>query len=120
MILVVDDSAAAGGDGRLTGPFNCYTGTSNSAQTCFSDTAADDPGDNIFLFSGNYTGGFQLLNNQRLIGQGATNTLANIGGVTVPAHSDALPVTGGINPTITTSTATTNAISLGSGNTLRG
>ncbi|HKR11326.1 MAG TPA: Ig-like domain repeat protein, partial [Pyrinomonadaceae bacterium] len=119
-IWFVDDSAVVGGDGRLTKPFNCYTGASNVAQTCFSDTASDQPGDNIFLFSGNYLGGFQLLPNQRLIGQGATNTLVNITGVTVPAHSDALPSTGGLSPTITTTGATINAIPLASNNTVRG
>jgi Bacterial Ig domain/Calx-beta domain/Bacterial cadherin-like domain len=120
MIWFVDDSAVVGGDGRLTGPFNCYTGTSNGAQSCFSDTASDAPGDNIFLYSGNYAGGFQLLNNQRVIGQGATDTLATIGSVTVPAHSDALPGTSGSSPNITTTTANTHAISLASNNTLRG
>ncbi len=120
MIWFVDDSAAVSGDGRLTSPFNCYTGTSNGAQTCFSDIATDDPGDNIFLYSGNYTGGFQLLANQRLIGQGATDALTNIGSLNVPTHSDALPATGGLNPIITTTTSTINAISLGSNNTLRG
>ncbi len=120
MIWFVDDSAAVGGDGRLTHPFNCYTGASNVAQTCFSDTANDNAGHTIFLFSGNYNGGFPLLNNQRLVGQGATDTLANIGGVTVPTHSDSLPATGGTQPNITTTTGTINAISLASGNTLRG
>lgn len=119
-IWFIDDSAVVGGDGRLTKPFNCYTGASNGAQTCFSDTASDQPGDNIFLFSGNYLGGFQLLPNQRLVGQGATNTLANISGVTVPAHSDALPPTGGLSPTITTTGAAINAVPLAANNTLRG
>ncbi len=98
----------------------CYTGTSGGGQTCFSDTAADDPGDSIFLFSGNYTGGFTLANNQRLIGQGATDTLANIAGVTVPTFSDPLPATGGASPVITTTVAATVAVPLGSGNHLRG
>jgi hypothetical protein len=116
----VNPSAPAGGDGRLTNPFNCYTGTSNGAQTCFSDTAADDPGDTIFLFSGAHTGGYTLLNNEKLVGQGATATLASLGGFTVPAHSDALPATGGASPTITTTIAATNAVTLGQGNVLRG
>lgn len=123
MIWFVDPAAATGGDGRLTTPFNCYTGTTG-AQTCFSDTAADDPGDNIFLFTGSHTGGYGLLNNERLIGQGASATLATIAGVTVPTFSDALPVTNG-NPatvSIATSVAATNAVNLGAGNsnTLRG
>src|SRR5262249_39064215 len=113
-------AAPVGGNGRLTSPFNCYTGTSGPSQTCFSDTAADDPGDVIFLFSGSYTGGNTLLNNQKLVGAGASDTLANISGVTVPPGSDTLPATGGANPTITTTVAATNAINLGSGNTLRG
>lgn len=120
VIWFINATAPVGGDGRLTNPFNCYTGTSSGAQTCFSDTAADDPGDSIFLFSGNYTGGFNLANNQRLIGQGATDTLANIAGVTVPTSSDPLPATGGASPVITTTAAATIAIPLGSGNHLRG
>src|SRR5262249_5388537 len=56
-IWFVNSAAPVGGNGRLTSPFNCYTGTSGPSQTCFSDTAADDPGDVIFLFSGSYTGG---------------------------------------------------------------
>lgn len=120
VIWFVNSAAATGGDGRLTNPFNCYTGTSSGAQTCFSDTAADDPGDIIFLFSGSYIGGNTLLNNQRLIGQGATDSLANVGGVTVPTFSDPLPATGGASPTITTAIAATAAAPLGQGNHLRG
>jgi hypothetical protein len=76
-------------------------------------------GDNIFLFSGNYTGGLTLLNNQKLIGAGASASLATIAAVTVPTNSDPLPSTGGVNPVITTG-AVVNAIVLGQGNTLRG
>ena len=119
MIFFVDDSAASGGDGRLTNPFNCFVGTN-----CFDDTTADQAGDNIFLFDGAYAGGQTLLNNQKLIGQGAPNTttLAALAGVTVPAHSDALPGLSNnpANVVITTSVAATNAITLGQGNTLRG
>jgi hypothetical protein len=117
VIWFVNPSAPSGGDGRLTSPFNCYTGASAS---CFSQTAADDPGDTIFLFSGAHTGGNTLLNNQKLIGAGASDTLANLAGVTVPANSDTLPSTGTTAPTITTSAASTNAINLGQGNLLRG
>ncbi|HST53042.1 MAG TPA: Ig-like domain-containing protein [Pyrinomonadaceae bacterium] len=117
VIWFVNPSAPSGGDGRLTNPFNCYTGASAS---CFSQTAADDPGDTIFLFSGAHTGGNTLLNNQKLIGAGASDTLANLAGVTVPANSDTLPSTGVTSPTITTSAASTNGINLGQGNLLRG
>ena len=122
-IWFINSAAAAGGNGRLTTPFNCYTGTTGGGQTCFSDTAADQTGDIIFLFSGNYTGGFTLLNNQRVVGQGATDSLANIAtnlGITVPTFSDALPTTGGASPVVTTSIAATNAVPLGQGNLLRG
>ena len=99
VIWFVDPSAAPGGDGRLTSPFNCYTGASAS---CFSQTAAADPGDTIFLYSGAHTGGYALLNNQKLVGAGASATLASIAGATVQSYSDALPSTGGASPTITT------------------
>src|SRR5207248_6210839 len=85
MIWFVDDSAASGGDGRLSAPFNCLTGAG-----CFSavnDGTGNHPatGDTIFLYSGSYTGGVTLLNNQKLIGQGASASLASLAGVTVPA-----------------------------------
>jgi hypothetical protein len=113
VVWFVDPNAASGGDGRLTNPFNCYTGGTAS---CFSQTAADDPGDAIFLFSGAHTGGYALLANQKLIGAGAGDTLANIDALTVPAYSDALPTTGGASPTITTTNV--NAIPVSAGGIL--
>jgi hypothetical protein len=115
VVWFINPAAAPGGDGRLTSPFNCYTGAG-----CFSTVAADEAGDIIFLFSGALTGGDPLLNNQKLIGQGASNTLANIAGLTVPIGSDALPTTGGASPTITTVIAATVGVPLAQGNTLRG
>jgi CSLREA domain-containing protein len=118
MIWFVDDSAAAGGDGRLTNPFNCLTGAG-----CFNLVAADDPGDNIFLFAGTYnnTSVFALLDTQKLIGQGSNSgtTLAAIAGVTVPTHSDALPVLNG-DPATVTVNSTAAGIQLEQDNTLRG
>ena len=116
-IWFVNSVAAPGGDGRLTTPFNCLVGAG-----CFDPVAADDPGDNIFLYSGNYTGGLTVLNNQKLIGAGASQSLATVAGVTVPTFSDPLPATGGANPTITTVAASTNGVNLavGASNTLRG
>jgi hypothetical protein len=114
MIWFVNASAGAGGDGRLTNPFNCLVGAG-----CFNGSA-NDPGDNIFLYSGAYTGGLTLKNNQRVIGQGASSSLSSITTLTPPAGSDAFPVTGGANPTITTVVAATNGITLGTGNVLRG
>jgi uncharacterized repeat protein (TIGR01451 family) len=114
MIWFVDNTAAAGGDGRLTSPYNCLVGAG-----CFDPSAPDDPGDNIFLYSGSgsYTGGLTLLANQKLIGQGAGNTLAAIVGFTPPAGSLALPATGGSSPFIESGT---DGVILGSNNVLRG
>ena len=115
VIWFIDDNAAPGGDGRLTSPFNCFVGAG-----CFSAIAADDPGDTIFLYDGAYLGGYTLLANQRLIGQGAGATLASISGVTVQAYSDALPATNGNpdNVTMTTAAAATNALTVSAGGIL--
>ena len=67
MIWFVNSAASCPCDGRLTNPFVALTGAGS-----FDAVAADDPGDNIFLYSGAYTGGLTLLNTQKLIGQGAT------------------------------------------------
>ena len=113
MIWFIDQSAADGGDGRLSGPFNCLV-----SATCFSTLASDDPGDSIFLASGSYTGGLTLLDNQLFIGEGATATISTITGLVPPADSPTLPTTSGTNPQITTTNA--DGITLGSGNTIRG
>ena len=115
MIWFVNSSAAPGGDGRLTSPYNCLVGAG-----CYYTAAPDDPGDNIFLYSGAYTGGLTLLANQKLIGQGATNSLSAISGVTPAPNSDSLPSTGGADPVITTTLAATPGITTGANNLLRG
>ncbi|MCA1618797.1 MAG: cadherin-like domain-containing protein, partial [Acidobacteria bacterium] len=108
LVWFIDNQAAGGGDGRLTSPFNSIA--------AFNAGAADDPGDIIFLFTGTgtYTGGFTLLNTQKLIGQGfllSTETGA------APAGSDALP---GLGSAPTIDNAGANIITLGQNNTLRG
>jgi hypothetical protein len=117
MVWFINSALGVNGDGRLNSPFNCYTGPG-----CFSAVAADDPGDSIFLFNGSYTGGNVLLANQRLIGQGAKDSLQNIAGVTVPTFSDPLPATNATpsNVTILTSAAAANPVNLGTNNILRG
>ena len=114
VVWFVNPSAPSGGDGRLTNPFNCYTGV---AASCFSQTAADDPGDIIFLFNGSHTGGNALLANQKLVGQGASDTLANIAGLTVPTGSDALPATNSTPSGVTITTTNVNAVPLPTGAT---
>jgi hypothetical protein len=117
MIWFVDNSQSANGDGRLTSPFNCLVGTG-----CFSSSASA-AGDNVFLYRqtpASYTGGVTLLNAQKLIGQGASASLSTLSGLTPPSGSLALPSTGGTNPIVVTTAPSTNAINLGSGNTLDG
>lgn len=114
MIWFVNNTAGAGGDGRLTSPYNCLVGAG-----CFDPSAPDNPGDNIFLYSGggSYNGGLTLLANQRLIGQGAGNSLSAITGITPPPGSLALPATGGASPIIVSAA---NGINLGTNNLIRG
>jgi len=92
-IWFVDQAAAGGGDGRLATPFNCLGGAG-----CFNavnDGVGAHPaaGDFIFLYKSSgapaaFTGGVDLLNNQKLIGEGASQTLDVIAGVTVPTGSN--------------------------------
>ncbi len=103
-------SGGAAGDGRLTTPFNSLP--------AFIASPLDEAGDNIFLFSGSYSGNLTLLNNQRLIGAGATSSLQTITGLVPSAGSLALPATGGARPTI--SAGASIAVSLGSGNNVQG
>ncbi|MFL6332333.1 MAG: beta strand repeat-containing protein [Pyrinomonadaceae bacterium] len=102
------DAAAAGGDGRLTSPFNSIS--------AFNAFAADQPNDNIFLYSGNYTGGLALQSGQTLIGQGSTASLATVTGLTPPSYSDPFPATGGANPVI----GGTTGITIATNNLIRG
>ncbi|KAA3663384.1 MAG: DUF11 domain-containing protein, partial [Chloroflexi bacterium] len=117
VIWFIDNSAGGGGDGRLSSPFNNIA-SFNAIQTGTAPNAKS--GDGIFLYtgSGNYTSGITLLNNQFLIGQGATSSIESIIGITLPAHSNALPTTGGTRPVITN--AGGSGITLASGNLLRG
>jgi len=112
LIWFVNAGAAPGGDGRLSSPFNCLVGAG-----CFDPAAADIANDNIFVYSGSYTGGMTLLNAQKLIGQGAGDTLINITALTQPSGTNLLPSTGGTNPTISAAGAN---VTVGSGNTIRG
>ncbi|MGD2157840.1 MAG: Ig-like domain-containing protein [Anaerolineales bacterium] len=112
MIWFIDNSAASPGDGRLMTPFNSLSS--------YNATAADDPGDSIFLHSGSgaYTGGIALQNDQLLIGQGSTASLETITGISLPPFSNALPTTGGARPVLTTISG--DGVLLGQNNTLRG
>jgi hypothetical protein len=114
VIWFVQAGASAGGDGRINSPFNCLVGTG-----CFDPTAADEAGDHIFLYAGTYndTGVLTLLGSQRLIGQGATESLAALTSITEPTGSNTLPATNGANPVIN---STAGGVVLGSGNHVYG
>jgi hypothetical protein len=116
-IWFVDIAAASNGNGTLASPFKDW---SNFA-TANALTGANDPAANqtIFVYAGTYTGAATLKSGQKVLGQGATVSLASFSGVTVPSYTSlALPTTSGTNPNLTSS-GTTITISSGS-NTLRG
>ncbi|HEX8473267.1 MAG TPA: Ig-like domain-containing protein, partial [Pyrinomonadaceae bacterium] len=109
LIWFIDNTAAAGGDGRLTSPFNSITAYNASAPT-------KDPNDIIFIYqgSGAYTGNLTLTSGMKLIGQGfalQTETGAP------PAGSDSLPGATA-NPTINSTSG--NTVTLNQNNTIRG
>jgi len=105
MIFFVNNSAAdctsrAAGCGRLSNPYSslaAFQAENNGGSGGLNPSA----GDNIFIFTGgaSYDASLTLLNNQKLIGQGASATLQSISGVTVPPFSTPLPATtAGSNP----------------------
>lgn len=95
-VWYVDDSAAAGGTGRSTAPF----------QTLAQAQNASTAGNVIYLFSGNYNAGLTLKNNQVLTGEGVA---LSVGGFALRAA--------GTRPEIS---ANTTLITLASGNTVQG
>ncbi|MEO0825210.1 MAG: cadherin domain-containing protein, partial [Cyanobacteria bacterium J06642_9] len=114
------DSSANGSTnaGTLANPF-----TTLAAFNAVNNGTGNNPeaSDNIFLHtgSGNYTGGVNLLNNQTLIGQGATgSSLDTLLGITLSPFGGLLPSIGGTDPTIVNSGG--SGITLASGNTIRG
>ena len=124
MIWFIDNTAPAGGDGRLMSPYN-----SLAAFNAVNDGTGNHPAanDSIFLYesAAAYDGGVTLLSGQRLIGQDATSGLATLAGVTVPPFSAALPAMNGGNGTQTTIVNATaghggNGVVLSANNRLHG
>jgi uncharacterized repeat protein (TIGR01451 family) len=120
MVWFINNSAgacAAASCGRLTSPYNSLSGFEADNGNGGSNPEA---GDNIFIYtgSGNYTGPLTLENSQRVIGQGASSSLETLAGITLAPDSDALPSTGGTNPTITN--ASGGGIILAQNNNLHG
>ncbi|MGE0883538.1 MAG: HYR domain-containing protein [Blastocatellales bacterium] len=115
MIWFIDNNQITSGDGRLSSPFNSVAN--------FNSGAADDPGDNIFLYESatSYSSGITLLNNQKLIGQDASVGLAAVADLTPPTFSNSLPATNSANGTIVTLTnAGGNAVTTESNNRIQG
>ncbi len=114
MVWFINAAAAAGGNGRISTPFNTIAAYNAAA-------GANPPSvnDNIFVYenAAAYTGSFTLLNGQRLIGQDATATLSTITGLTPNAtYSTAFPAmnTGAPVTILSTTVAATNAVNLNS------
>jgi uncharacterized repeat protein (TIGR01451 family) len=128
MVWFINNTAGAcssGCDGRLTHPFTslaAFEAINGNGTTVLSAVVDPEAGDRIFLYSGsgNYTGPLTFENNQRLIGQGATSSIATLAGITPAPDSDALPSTGGTNPSITTTAANTNGINLAQNDSIHG
>ena len=105
------NASAGAGDGRRGTPFNTVAN--------FNSTAVDQTEDIIFVSNGAYSSApITLLNNQKLIGEGASGTFSSATGLTLPADADALPSVGGTAPAISNSGST--LLTLASGNTLNG
>lgn len=110
-------ACSANCNGRLSNPF-----TTLAAFQTINNGAANNPndGDSIFVYSGsgNYTGGVVLRNNQKLIGQGALETILAITGYAAPSGTNQLPNTNGTRPVIVNTTG--NAIAIANDNDIRG
>ncbi|MDT4953956.1 MAG: hypothetical protein QOJ02_2094 [Acidobacteriota bacterium] len=115
-------ACSSGCDGRLTHPFNSVAAfDAINGNGAMSGGVVIDPeaGDHIFIYTGtgSYTGPLTLENNQSVIGQGATSSIATLSGITLAPDSDALPTTGGTRPIIN---ASVNNLTLANGNQLYG
>ncbi|MCP9754772.1 hypothetical protein EGI26_06295 [Lacihabitans sp. CCS-44] len=115
-IWFVNIAAASNGTGTLASPFKDWSDFATS--NALSGVANPAANQTVFVYAGTYTGAATLKAGQKILGQGATTSLASFAGVTVPSFSNpALPATGGTSPNLTSSG---NTITLNSGNTLRG
>ena len=88
LIWFVDASAAISGFGTLSSPFKSIINIVGTAA-----------GQSIFFYTGGYSGFFTALGSQKLIGQGATASLATITGYDFTNAPSTVPSTGGTNPT---------------------
>lgn len=105
LVYFVNSAVGSSGNGTLQSPFKN-----------FSDISGIN-GNPLFIYSGAYNGTLLLSSNQKLIGQGAAESLSQILSLTVPPFSNPLPTTGGTRPTIT---HTTTSLTLSASNALYG
>ena len=112
VVWFVDHTAAAGGDGRLSSPFNSLAPLNGAGGA----GDPDETDDVIFVHQGSYGGGIELETGQRLAGQGTGLDAALAGfGITAPPHSAPRPAATG-RPTLTNSGG--NVITLAGGNSV--
>ncbi|PWJ58072.1 putative secreted protein (Por secretion system target) [Dyadobacter jejuensis] len=114
--FVNSGASSSGENGTLAKPF-----TSIASLQAINDGGALHPktGHTIFIYQGNYSGPLTLLDQQKLVGQGAAASLLSISGYGVPNGNSILPTTGGTRPTLTSSGAF-NVINTAATNTIRG
>lgn len=120
MIWFINTAAAAGGTGTLSKPFNTI-----SAFESINDGAGLHPknGQVIFVYSGAYTGPLTLRNDQKLLGQGSSQSILDFTGFSQPSGTNQLPAVTNSDagrPVFTTTAGTTNAINLGATNNIKG
>ena len=120
MIWFINTGAAAGGTGTLSKPFNTI-----AAFEAINDGVGSHPknGQVVFIYSGSYTGPLTLRNDQKLLGQGSTESILSFTGFSQPDGANQLPATTGTDagrPSITTASGTINAINLGTTNNIKG
>ena len=121
-IWFVDTVAGVNGDGTLSSPFNTLADLDAGG----ASDGLDDANDAIFVFTSDVTiptlvlsDDFDLEAGQLLIGEGASGSgLNNLLGFTTQTNSLTLPGLGGNNAAL--STGGSDAITLASGNTIRG
>lgn len=112
-------SNETGGDGTLQKPFTSVTAFEaiNTGQSLKAQNS-----DLIFIYTGegNYETNLALREGQKIIGQGARAGLLPISGYNAPSGTNLLPSTSGTSPILISTRPSTNVITLGINNTIRG
>ncbi len=115
-VWFIDKAAAAGGDGRLSTPFNSIASFKLIQGVVGTDKAA--AGDFIYMEAGSYSDSLVLLNNQTIIGKGTTSgSLDSLASLTPALNSVTRPPLNGAQPVLS---STASAITTGMNNTIRG